>query len=214
MWGQQPPCCHTLLSDLTFLYLCLHHAGLGPDSPPSYDQAGSPTCLSADAQCLLTSSRYPQTKPLPPQDLSAAPSSTTHLSRTLPLLWKHTGFLTAHSWSGQRLLCFSPFPTLAEEEEESDARWPGTESSPSVLTRDAWSLRGQNVSPASLSVISSFPDLFFFRLFLLWGFVVGPRFLYWLKRHPLTLEKAARSCPEVYGGRASYWPLPFGLPVL
>lgn len=163
VWGQQPPCCHTLLSDLTFLYLCLHHAGLGPDSPPSYDQAGSPTCLSADAQCLLTSSHYPQTKPLPPQDLSAAPSSTTHLSRTLPLLWKHTGFLTAHSWSGRRLLCFSPFPTLAEEEEESDARWPGTESSP-LSSRGMHGVSGVRMCRLPVSLLSPLSLIYSFSV--------------------------------------------------
>lgn len=97
------------------------------------------------------------------------------------------------------------------EEEESNVRWPGADSSPSVLTRDAWSLQGDNWLPARLSVISSFPDLFFFHLYFPWGFVVGPRFLYWLKRSPLTLEKAARSYLGVYGG-GSYWPLPLGFP--
>lgn len=55
----------------------------------------------------------------------------------------------------------SASPTLAQEEEESDVGWPGTDSIPLRPHWGAWTLPGENQLPPSLFIVSSFPICYF-----------------------------------------------------
>lgn len=128
-----------------------------PYCPPLFPEVSHPTSPPPPRPDPATLNHILHRKPL----TFIRPLSTSHLSKILPLFWKQTEFLTLILGVVSAFGAASPLPLLAQEEEKSTVRWPGTASSPSVPIKDAWSLQGENLLPASLSVISSLPDLFF-----------------------------------------------------
>lgn len=92
-------------------------------------------------------------KSLSPQGLSGL----AHLPRSCFCSGNTLDFIRLILGVARAFCATSASPILAQEEEGSYVGQPGTDSSPSVLTRGTWTLPGENQLPTSLFTVSSFP---------------------------------------------------------